>query len=255
VNDLRMDTSDPTRPDARILGRIATHDKEPQMTRLNRNLALALTVSAFAGLGCDDGATGIALDFEPAVTTGALSSGIYTAGDFTATRLEALITEVKMLPDKDPTNEDKEAKFKAKGDFWIDALNPDDSLIPTVPLPAETYKKVEFKFEKPKSGNGLDGTDAAIALDATIGTDKVQVRISDSQKVTLRHVDGIALATGKTSTFLIDLDVPGWFTGVDLSKLDKDPEGVIHIDSKTNKGAYTTVTDNLKARIKLLRKP
>lgn len=225
------------------------------MTRLKTNLALALTVSALAGLGCDDGDTGIALDFQPAVTSGALTGGTFSAGDFTATRLEALITEVKLLPDKDPTKEDTDAKFKAKGDFWIDALNPEDSTIPTVALPAETYKKVEFKFEKPKSGQGLDGTDAIIALDATIGSTQVQVRIDDSQKVTLRHVDGIAIASGQTSTFLIDLDVPGWFDGVDLSTLDADPQGVVHIDAKTNKEAYGVVKANLTARIKLLRKP
>lgn len=225
------------------------------MTRFQSNLALALAISAFAGLGCDDGATGIALEYQPAVTTGALSSGVFTAGDFAASRLDALITEVKMLPDKDPTNEEKEDKFKAKGEFWVDALNPDDSTIPTVELPAETYKKVEFKFDKPKSGLGLDGTDAAIALDATFGTTKVQVRISDAQKVTLRHVDGIALTTGKTSTFLIDLDVPGWFDGIDVTKLEADAEGIVHIDAKTNKAAYGTLTANLTARIKLLRKP
>ncbi len=221
--------------------------------------AFTLSILSLAFLGasaCDDGTTGIALEFEAAaLTTGTPATGLVLADGFIATRLEALITELKVLPDKDPVSEEKEAKFKAKGDFWIDALDPGDSTIPTIPLPANTYKKVEFKFEKAKAGLGIDGTEAALALDATIDAIDVVVRIDKVDKVTLRHVDGLVLAAGGTSTFLVDLDVPGWFDGVDVTKLEADGNGVVHIDAATNKAAYDTVVANLKATIKLLRKP
>jgi len=224
-----------------------------------KTILLSLISVAFLGAAaCDDGSSGgIALEFQPVgTTTSALTAGsVEVAPGFTVTRLEALITELKLLPDKDPVTEEKEAKFKAKGDFWIDALDPDSSTIPTIPPPAETYKKVEFKFEKVKDSHGIDGTDAAIALDATINGTSVVVRIEKTDKVTLRHVDGIALATGGTSTFLLNLNVPGWFDGVDLSTLTADANGVILIEKETNKDAYATVTANLKATIKLLRKP
>ncbi|MFO0745038.1 MAG: hypothetical protein U1F43_05085 [Myxococcota bacterium] len=202
-------------------------------------------------VACDDGATGIALDFEPATTTSALT----LATDFEATRLEALVSEIKILPDKDPVTEEKDDKFKAKGDFWIDALDPEDSIIPTIPLSANTYKKVEFKFDKPKSGSGIDGTDAAIALDATIDGVKVALRLGATEKVTLRDVSGIALASGGTSTFLVELDVPSWFDGVDVTTLDVGTDGVALIDSKTNKAAYDTIAANVLSAIKLARKP
>lgn len=218
-----------------------------------------LSIISLAVLGaaaCEEDSQGIALEFAPTATEGAaLSAPLTLAEGFEATRLEALVREVKVLPGKDDDKESKEEKFKAKGDFWVDALDPDDSTIPEIPLPADTYKKVEFKFEKPSAGEGIQGTDAAIALDATIDGTKVQVRIAKSDKVTLRHVDGIALANGGTSTFLIDLDVPGWFDGVDVTTLEADADGVVLIDSQTNKSAYDKVLDNLKATIKLLRKP
>lgn len=219
--------------------------------------ALAALSLAFLGASaCDDGDSGIALEFQAAaLTTGSLTTGLELADGFVATRLEALITEIKVLPDKDPASEEKEAKFKAKGDFWIDALDPSNSTIPTIPLPANTYKKVEFKFEKVKENVGIDGTNGALALDATIDGLAVVVRIDKVDKVTLRHVDGIALASGGTSTFLIDLDVPGWFDGVDLTKLEADANGVVHINTAANKTAYDQIVANLKATIKLLRKP
>lgn len=205
---------------------------------------------------CEDDSQGIALEFTPTATeTAALSAPLTLAEGFEATRLEALVREVKVLPGKDDDKESKDEKFKAKGDFWVDALDPARSTIPEIPLPAATYKKVEFKFEKPPAGLGIEGTDAAIALDAVIDDIAVQVRIAKSDKVTLRHVDGIALASGGTSTFLIDLDVPGWFDGVDVTALEADANGVVLIDSQTNKAAYDKVLANLQATIKLLRKP
>jgi len=217
-------------------------------------MALALLSAA----ACDDGSSGgIAIEFRPTSTTASAltAASVELAPGFTVTRLEALITELKLLPGKDPVTEDKEAKFKAKGDFWVDALDPDNSTIPAIPLPAETYKKVEFKFEKTKDSSGIDGTDAAIALDATINGVAVVVRIDKTDKVTLRHQDGIALASGGTSTFLLDLNVPGWFDGIDVGALDVDANGVVRIDKGANKDAYDRLGANLKATIKLLRKP
>lgn len=211
------------------------------------------SVLAFAIAACDDGTTGIALDFETGAAT--KSAPLTLADDFEVTRLDALVRELKLLPDKDADKEDKDAKFKAKGEFYVDALDPRKSIIPTVPLPAETYKKVEFKFEKVKDGLGLDGTDAAIALDATIDGVAVRLRIHDSMKVTLRHVDGIALSSGMTSTFLLMLDVVSWFDGVDVTKLTAGNDGVVLIDKDTNKSAYDGVKANLTAAIKLVRKP
>lgn len=209
-------------------------------------IALALTLPA-----CDDGTTGIGLDFEPRTTAAALT----LAQDFEVTRAEALVSELKLLPGKDDTAEGTNEKFKAKGTFFVNVLDPEDSTIPPIPLPAETYKKVEFKFDKPKDGQGLDGADVAVALDATIGDIAVELRLPKMDKVTLRHQDGIALATGKTSTFLVDLDIPSWFIGVDLATLDADDAGTVHIDDKTNKDAYDTVVKNIKENIKLVRKP
>lgn len=214
-------------------------------------LSLSLVALAFALPACDDGTTGIGLDFEPKVSSSALT----LAADFEVTRAEALISELKLLPGKDADKEDADAKFKAKGTFFINVLDADDSTIPPIPLPAETYKKVEFKFEKPKDGAGLDGADVAVLLDATIGTTEVRLRLAKMDKVTLRNEEGIVLAEGKTSTFLLDLDIPTWFMGVDLTTLDADAEGVVTIDEQTNKSAYDKVVDNIKANIKLLRKP
>ena len=222
------------------------------------NIRSFLLVLPFAALGaaCDDSQSGIVLDFESAGTTsGALTAALTLGEGFEVTRLEALVSEIKVLPDKDPVTEEKAEKFKAKGDFWVDALDPDDSTIPAIPLPAETYKKVEFKFAKPKSGAGLEGTDAVIALDATIDGVDVAVRLGTTQKVTLRHQDGLALAEGGTSTFLILLDVPGWFEGVDVTTLTVGDDGVVLIDDKTNKAAHDTIAANLLAAIKLARKP
>lgn len=216
------------------------------MNRLISLIALALLAPA-----CDDGTTGIALDFEPATEGAALT----LATDFEVNRLEALVSELKMLPDKDPAKEAENTKFKAKGSFFVNALDPDDSTIPPVPLPADTYKKVEWKFEKPKDGAGLDGGDTALLLDAVIDGVAVEVRIKTMDKVTLRYESGLALASGKTSTFLVDLDVQGWFDGVDVTALDADTDGVVIIDDKTNKSAYDAVVSNLKATIKLMRKP
>ncbi|MCC6624892.1 MAG: hypothetical protein IT385_26830 [Deltaproteobacteria bacterium] len=204
-------------------------------------------------LACDD-ESGIALDFDPVATTAAPLTAL-TLGTFEVTRLEALVTEVKLLPDKDPAKEADNAKFKAKGDFWVDVLSPEDSIIPPIPLPADTYKKVEFKFDKPKSGAGLDGTDAVIALDATHDGQAIELRLGATQKVTLRDVSGLALAEGGTSTFLVQLDIPGWFAGVDLDALEVDDDGVIRIDDKTNKAAHDTIAANVVAAIKLARKP
>ena len=97
------------------------------MNRLISLIALALLAPA-----CDDGTTGIALDFEPATEGAALT----LATDFEVNRLEALVSELKMLPDKDPAKEAENTKFKAKGSFFVNALDPDDSTIPPVPLPA-----------------------------------------------------------------------------------------------------------------------
>jgi len=224
-----------------------------------KGIALSLMSLAFLGAAaCDDGSSsgGIALEFRPVSTTsGALTVGVELAPDFIVTRLEALVTELKLVPDKNPETEEKEAKFKAKGDFWVNALDPDSSTIPPIPLPAETYKKVEFKFEKTKDNRGIDGTDAAIALDATIDGIAVVVRIEKTDKVTLRHQDGIALANGGTSTFLIDLNVPGWFDGIDVSTLASDANDVVRIDKDSNKDAYDRLLANVKATIKVLRKP
>lgn len=226
------------------------------MMKLTLSSILLAPLAALT-IGCDDGTTGIALDFEPGTvsSSGALTAPLTLDAGFEVTRLEALVTEVKCLPDKDPTAEANDKKFKAKGDYWVDALSPEDSVIPTIPLPANTYKKVEFKFDKPKSGAGLDGTDAAVALDVTVDGVKVAVRLDALEKVTLRDVDGLALASGGTSTFLIGLDIPSWFAGVDVTTLAVGNDGVALVDPKTNKTAYDAIAKNALTAIKLARKP
>ncbi len=209
---------------------------------------------------CENGtSTGIAIDFEPATSpdmvtaayTITATGSVMLQPDFEVTRLDALVREVKILTDDDAFD----LKLKAKGDFYVDALDARNSIIPFIYLPSATYKKVEFKFEKPKDGMGLAGTDAAIAMDAIIGGISIQLRVKGTDKVTIRDATGIALTNGQTSTFLLDLDVESWFDGVDLSRVEIDADGIARIDDKTNKDAYDQVFANIKTAIKLLRKP
>lgn len=209
---------------------------------------------------CETGTSaGIAIDFEPATSPDMVTAAytVTTTGsvmlqpDFEVTRLDALVREVKILTDDDAFD----LKLKAKGDFYVDALDAQNSILPFMVLPSATYKKVEFKFEKPKDGMGIAGTDAAIAMDAVIGGMSIQLRVRGTDKVTVRNATGIALASGQTSTFLLDLDVESWFDGVELSSLVIGANGIALIDDTANKDAYDQVFANIKTAIKLLRKP
>ncbi len=218
---------------------------------MRRIILAALMIPGLVACSDDDPA-GIALEFSPLSGT-AMSNGLVLTSGFEVNRLEALVREVKVLPGKD---NDDASKFKDKGTFFVDALDADKNTIPTFELTAGNYKKVEFKFEKDGGDTGIDELDIALLLDATVAGTIVEVRVSKMDKVTLRDVDGITLADGVTGTFLIDLDVPSWFTGVDLTALDADSDGVVIIDdSGVNKSVYKDVTDNIKAAIKVLRKP
>jgi hypothetical protein len=217
---------------------------------------------AAAGLAaCDSSSTtGLKLDFEPAATSSGLANGLVVAPEFDVTRFEVIVREIKLLPGKSDGEAD-DARFHAKGTFTVNVLDAAGSTTPVIEVPAETYKKVELKFGKPDDGEGLDGEGWALALDAVIGAAdsdadyNVELRLEDMEKLTLRDVDGLALAGGEVGTFLVNLDVPSWFAGLDLAELDEDGDGNVRIDKESAKDAHDDVVKAIEDNIKLLRKP
>lgn len=198
----------------------------------------------------DTASTGIGLEFSPYVYDDGSSLGIIGPG-FEVTRFEVLVREIKVLPD-DTTDA---SKFKAKGEFYVNVLDPTANTTPIYILSAGTYKKVEFKFDTPDDHSGLLPDNSAIVLEATIDGVYVQYLASKLDKLTLRDVSGIPLSAGDVDYFLIDLNVIGWFGGVDVTTLALT-NGVAVIDDKgANKDAWNAITENIKTEIKMLRKP
>ncbi len=182
------------------------------------------------------------------------SPGALTIGDdLEIDRLEVQLREIKILPDN--ANEGAE-KFKAKGEFLLDVLDAERSALPETTLEPGLYKKVEFKIEKPSSGEGLDGTDAPLVCEGRKGGIAFALHIEDLSKITLRDVNGINLQEGDAEGFVVDLVSSSWFEGVDLAELEAEEDGVVLIDKDgPNKDAHKTIRDNIQAAIKLLRKP
>jgi hypothetical protein len=228
--------------------------------RLGRVSLCAVPGLALGLAACPAEETGIQLDFEPATSGAALTNGIVIAPEFEVSRFEALVSEVKLLPDKDP-NEGNDGRFQAKGTFLVDVLDSANSTTPVIEVPAETYKKVELKFDKPKDDAGLDGQGWALVLDAAIGDPdnddvyNVELRLESMDKLTLRDVDGLALSGGEVGTFLVNLDVLSWFDDVDFKALDEDGDFKVRIDKDSDKDAFESVKKQIKDNIKLLRKP
>ncbi|TNF24169.1 MAG: hypothetical protein EP329_25535 [Deltaproteobacteria bacterium] len=216
------------------------------MKQLILSLLLALPVAA-----CDSGTTGIDLELSPYVASSAGTNLYVIDADFEVTRFDVLVREVKVLPDKDTDAE----KFKAKGEYHLDLLNPEWNTTDIYTLSAGTYKKVEFKFDTPSDGTGLTPDNSAVVVEATIDGVKVQYLAKKMDKVTLRNEEGLTIGDGDVATFLVDLDVVGWFAGVDVTALTVGDDGIAVIDeSGDNKDAWKTITENVKAEIKLLRK-
>ncbi len=236
-----------------------TLSRRPASSMLRASLPL-FAAAALGACGDDGATTGLKLDFDPVSTASALSTGLVVAPEFDVTRFEVLVREVKLLPDKN-ANESDDARFQAKGTFTINVLDPAASTTPVIEVPDETYKKVELKFGKPDAGEGLDGEGWALVLDAVIGDAdsdadyNVELRLEDLEKLTLRDVDGLALAGGDVGTFLVNLDVVSWFAGVDLAELDADGDGSIRIDKDSAKAAHDDIAKAIKDNIKLVRKP
>ncbi|PKN58978.1 MAG: hypothetical protein CVU56_03275 [Deltaproteobacteria bacterium HGW-Deltaproteobacteria-14] len=210
-------------------------------------LLLILPLGAACG---DTSTTGIGLEFSPYVDGGA-SNLLILGPAFEVTRFEVLVREIKVLPD-DTTDA---TKYKAKGQFYVNVLDPTANTTPIYDLSAGTYKKVEFKFDTPDTGTGLLPANSAIVLEATIDGVDVQYLATKLDKVTLRDVSGIPLGAGDVDYFLVDLDIIGWFGGVDVTTLALT-DGVAVIDNKgANKDAWNAITENIKTEIKMLRKP
>ena len=226
---------------------------------ITRNSLPWLAAAALGGCA-DSSTTGLKLDFEASGTSSALTTGLVIAPEFDVTRFEVLVREIKLLPGKSD-NEGEDARFQAKGTFTINVIDASASTTPVIEVPAETYKKVELKFGKPDDGEGLDGEGWALALDAVIGDANsdadynVELRLEAMDKLTLRDVDGLALAGGDVGTFLVNLDVPSWFASLDLAALDADGDGNIRIDKDSAKDAHDDVVKAIKDNIKLVRKP
>ena len=209
---------------------------------MHRSLLPWGLVSSFALFGC--GAGGLEVGFEAGELVA--SSGLQLS------RFELQVRELKVLPDNKDVDE-KLDKFKAKGEFHLDVLDPADSTLPGVDLEDGNYKKVEFKIDKPDTGEGIDGTEAALLLEGSKDSTAFRLLVKKIDKVTVRDQTGITLPDDADSIFVVDLGVAGWFDGVDLTGLS-DVNGVVLLDEVNNKSPHAAVVDNIKSAIKLIKK-
>ena len=236
------------------------------------------------------------LTFAP-TDSGSTSSALVISEGFDVTRLVLQLRSIKVIParedndadDKPPTEavetrtgaeveaddsshaftggerahcelDDHHGIFKVRGTFLLDVLDASKSTVPLVDLEATVYKKVEFRIDHPDSGEGIDGSDDSLWLEATVQQDgkTFPVRFTTRRvgKITLRNVNGVDLSKDEHENFFVNLQVSSWFDGVKLADLAANAQGVVVIDDNgLNKEAAKTINKNIRAAIKILRKP
>ncbi|MCA9537631.1 MAG: hypothetical protein KC620_02010 [Myxococcales bacterium] len=208
-----------------------------------------LAGALIAACGEEDDAASVAITFSAstdvaqALTLGQGASAIDVA------RLELQLREIKLLPD------DKNAsRVQEFGEFHVDLLDEKADQI-VVEVDPGTYKKLEFKVDKPMSGDGIDGTDASLWFEGTRDGHTFRFVDDNMQKITLRDLT-VDAETGSEVDVLVDLSVLSWLDGVDLGALTAGDDGLILIEAMgPNAAAHRTIERNIESAIKIARKP
>lgn len=212
-------------------------------------LAVAGVSLGLAACGGDDGAE---LAFTMQQGAAGVPNALVLESSLDVTRLQIQLSEIKLLPE-DKTGD--EEKYKGKDTYTLDLLDAEKSTVPDFALEAGTYKKVEFKIDKPKDGAGIDGTDASVWLEAEKDGTKIRFLTANVMKIQLKDASGIEIGGAGDEDFLVDLRVVDWLANVDLAGLTAGTDGIAVIEDKgDNKAAHDRIKSNITTAIKLLRK-
>ncbi|MEZ4358926.1 MAG: hypothetical protein R3B48_02015 [Kofleriaceae bacterium] len=136
----------------------------------------------------------------------------------------------------------------------VDLLNPDASNINLLDIQPGTYDRLRLTIE-PQEGfmPGPTGRKVSTILCITIDGKNVEYRDDTYDTFELRPEGGIEVVPNQLSHFLVTFDLDAWFDGIDVSNLEPDDTGVVHINERTNHDLQNQIRDRIKDSVDAVR--
>ena len=150
-------------------------------------------------------------------------------GSFTFTKALVGVKKVKF----EMEHGDYEQEYKYKGDYTFDVLTGTSTPpIQPVEIQPGTYTGLKVKIDNVMpSGNSIE-----IAGTYEVGGMSYQFEFTSTsdQEYEVENDNGISVQQGNTVNFVLQLDLPSLFSGVNFASATIDNDGVIRINGSSN---------------------
>ena len=138
-----------------------------------------------------------------------------------------------------------EQDYKYKGNYSFDILTGTSTPpLPTVEIEPGVYHKLKVKFDNVlPTGNSLEinGTATVAGVDFQFEfTSKVDAEFK------IENPDGVSVNPDDIVTFVLQIDLPSLFGGVDFSTATIDADGVIRINDNSNANIQDIIENNFE---------
>lgn len=136
----------------------------------------------------------------------------------------------------------------------VNLLDPASSKLNLLQVQPGTYDRLKLKIE-PQEGfmPGPTGRKVSTVLCITLDGKNIEYRDDTYDTFELRPAGGVVVEPGRLSHFLVSFDLDSWFEGIDVSRLEPDASGVVHIDERNHSDLQNQIRDRIKDSVDAVR--
>lgn len=136
----------------------------------------------------------------------------------------------------------------------VNLLDPASSKLNLLQVQPGTYDRLKLKIE-PQEGfmPGPTGRKVSTVLCITLDGKRIEYRDDTYDTFELRPAGGVVVEPGRLSHFLVSFDLESWFDGIDVSRLEPDASGVVHINERNHSDLQNQIRDRIKDSVDAVR--
>jgi len=166
-------------------------------------------------------------------------------GTFTFSKANIGISEIEFEMEFESGTDDYELEVEYEGPFQFDVLTGTSTpAVIAIEITPGTYHELEFDIESVLStGNSIEisGT----YDDGNGNSYQFEFTSNFEDDYEIENVAGIDVSIGQTTNFVLQLDLPLLFVGVDFSSAVMGNDNIIRINSSSNQNLASIIENNL----------
>jgi hypothetical protein len=136
----------------------------------------------------------------------------------------------------------------------VDLLDPASSKINLLAIEPGRYDRLRLTIE-PREGflPGPTGRKVSTMVCITLDGKNIVYRDDTYDTFELRPDQPVEVVPRQLARFLVTFDVGAWFEGIDVSRLEPDQAGIVHIDEENHHDLQNQIRDRIKDSVDAVR--